>query len=272
MADRQMQEGDPWVKGKCYQWRDDGRWWELDEALHADKYMVALPDMLKNLPNGYFGSLFCMLLIAQEVFAEQISGLDIILKETTNAYGQMKHGSIRSSNFVQGQSGFIIKWNGDCEFNSGIFRGILAAAQINITGTVNSGTAYLLRGDSKPASIMSESGWISAGYEGLLKEIRTVASGSCLLRMYFPRINPARTGDINYGKIRIEVNGTNLSGYSWYSIGSNNWNMNIDIPNIQLASGLNTIRLYGTPNIGGNAAPNYGVFNTTFEEPVRFNV
>jgi hypothetical protein len=38
-----------------------------------------------------------------------------------------------------------------------------------------------------PAELQSTSGWIAASFEGLLKEIRTLAKGSCLLRMAFPK-------------------------------------------------------------------------------------
>lgn len=256
------------VTNRVYRWL--GGSWELlnpptaTNRENAWYYLEANGDVTEGAPSEVFSFAQIASLVSSAIFAQFVGAVDIELIEKV-INGVTKYGSIRSGNYLEGQRGFKINYNGDTEFNNGIFRGILAATQINITGTVNSGTAYLLRGDSKPASVMAESGWLSAGYEGLLKEIRTVAGGSCLLRMYFPRINPARIGDINYGNIRIEVNGNNLSGYEWYHIGSNNWDMNIDIPNIQLGSGLNTIRLYGTPDTGGNAAPNFGVFNTTFE-------
>jgi len=143
MADKQMRPNEPWTPGKCYQWRGqdtDGGWWELDEALHADKYMVALPDMLKNLPNGYFGNLFCMLLIAQEVFAEQISGLNIILKEMTNAYGQPKKGSIRSAEFESGVKGFRFSYDGVIEAVKAIFRDITILGNSTFNGDITSGS------------------------------------------------------------------------------------------------------------------------------------
>jgi hypothetical protein len=54
-------------------------------------------------------------------------------------------GLIKSENFVSGSTGFQIKADGNAEFNNAIFRGILAADQIRITGSVTAGNNYILR-------------------------------------------------------------------------------------------------------------------------------
>ena len=123
----------PWTSGKLYQW-DGSIWWMLSESGHPEKYMAALLDLLKNTPNGYFNNLFCMLLIVQDIFAKQISALNITLSEQIDAFGKPKQGSIQSSNFIptndpQGRvpDGFRIRHNGDVEFNNGVFRGHIEA-------------------------------------------------------------------------------------------------------------------------------------------------
>jgi len=128
----------PWTSGKIYQWSDD-KWWMLNESSHPEKYMGALPELLKNAPNGYFNNLFCMLLIAQDIFAQQISALNITLSEQTDAFGKPKQGVIQSSNFVEGVSGFRIKFNGDAEFNNAIFRGRIEATSGFFHGELTAG-------------------------------------------------------------------------------------------------------------------------------------
>ena len=190
--------------------------------------------------------------------------------------GNNAEGYIESAGYKEGEKGFIIRWNGNAEFNnvtvrghieanSGFFTGTLRAGEILVTGTVNSGTAHLLRGNSVPVEVRAEAGWISAGYEGLLKEIRTLAKGTCLLRLTFPKVAPARIGDINRGNIRITINDVNLSGYEWYFIDTSSGSITLNIPNIPLNQNINTVRLYGTPYVGGNALPPQSVINTIFE-------
>jgi predicted phage tail protein len=252
-------DGPTWRAGRVYQWT--GIAWEFRSPdNHADLYIrcfkdgLDVPELTKDM--GWFGALFARLIVAQQAFIEELQAQHITLKNG---------GIIQSSNWNPGSSGFIIKANGDAEFNNAVFRGLLAAREIIATGTVSSGTAFLLRASSLPAEVSAAGGWISAGYEGLMKEVRTLASGSCLLRMSFPRVAPARIGDINIGYIRVEVNGATLSGWNRYFIDTRHGGINIDIPNIILVSGINTIRLFAFPYIGGNAAPPFSVINTLFE-------
>jgi len=130
-----------WTRGKLYQW-DGSLWWMLNERAHKEKYMVALPDLLEGSPNGYFNNLFCMLLIAQEVFATQISALNITLSEQIDAFGRPKQGVIQSSNFKEGVSGFRIQWDGNVEFNNTVARGRIEALSGFFKGLLNIGTAW----------------------------------------------------------------------------------------------------------------------------------
>jgi hypothetical protein len=48
----------------------------------------------------------------------------------TNPDGTKRTGSIQSSNYEEGKSGFRIRWDGDVEFNEGIFRSHLFARSL----------------------------------------------------------------------------------------------------------------------------------------------
>jgi len=54
-----------------------------------------------------------------------------------------KDGYIQSADYVPGVSGFIIRWNGDCEFNEGNFRGTLRAGSAVFDSEIFSGPLYL---------------------------------------------------------------------------------------------------------------------------------
>jgi len=51
-----------------------------------------------------------------------------------------KDGYIQSVDYVPGKSGFIIRWNGDCEFNEGLFRGDIYANNGVFKGSIYGGT------------------------------------------------------------------------------------------------------------------------------------
>jgi len=236
-----------WKKNYCLRWSGSG-WEHLDplSSANTDYYMRAFSDIIDGAEPGVFSY----------VMAQKIMTLELILNDG---------GNIHSYNYNPGVSGFKINYNGDVEFNNGVFRSELAARQIRITGNISSGTGHLLKANSVPAEVQATSGWISAGYEGLLKEIRTLAQGTCTLCMIFPKVAPARTGDINIGSIRVTVNDNDLAGYSNFLINTSAGDIALEISDISLDLIINTIRLYARPTIGGNLAPNYSVINTIFE-------
>ena len=53
-----------------------------------------------------------------------------------------KDGYIMSADYVPGVSGFIIRWNGDCEFNIGTFRGDIYARNGFFSGDISSGQLF----------------------------------------------------------------------------------------------------------------------------------
>ena len=111
--------------------------------------------------------------------------------------------------------------NGDAEFNNGVFKGTLQAQYIKATGTVSSGTSYLLRSNNTLSIIDSCSGWISATYEAVAKEIRTLAKDSCLIRVRFPKVSSVPMTNRNVGIFRIDVNDIIVVSWRQYTVDTN---------------------------------------------------
>jgi len=53
-----------------------------------------------------------------------------------------KDGYIQSADYVPGKSGFIIRWNGNCEFNDGLFRGDVYANNGIFRGRIEAEDGY----------------------------------------------------------------------------------------------------------------------------------
>jgi len=89
-------------------------------------------------------AIFCKLLMAQRAFIETLQSQIIELKNG---------GQIKSENYKENKSGFIIKSNGDAEFNQALFRGnidatggkinnVLIAREALFEGSINSGPLF----------------------------------------------------------------------------------------------------------------------------------
>jgi hypothetical protein len=139
-----------WRKGYLYQWSGSDWLW-LDPKEHSDKYMVALEDLLEHAPDGAFNNLFCMNLIAQKAFVKYLQALEITLSELTEN-GQTKRGSIKSSDYKAGESGFKINYNGDVEFWNGVFRGRIVADTGLFLGEIESGPLSLANTPPTPTT------------------------------------------------------------------------------------------------------------------------
>jgi hypothetical protein len=129
-------------------------------------------DTAKNFERRFIMALFAKLLVAQQAFIEKLQSMVITLSNG---------GLIQSENFREGQSGFRIKANGDAEFNNGIFRGILVANNIFITGSVVAGDNFVLRSNNTHIEIRD--GNSSPGEWYYLKSIVTFARGTA--RIYY---------------------------------------------------------------------------------------
>jgi hypothetical protein len=138
-----------WRKGYCYEWNGI-QWIELDPRTNSDKYMIALEDLLESAPDGAFNNLFCMNLIAQKAFVKYLQALDITLSELTEN-GQTKTGSIKSQNYRPGSAGFKIDYNGNAEFNDGVFRGDIHAKDGYFKGVIEAKTGIAGPWSTSPA-------------------------------------------------------------------------------------------------------------------------
>lgn len=106
-----------WEHGYCYEWTGS-EWKKLEvTSENMGKYTTAVSDLVQGAPNGYFSILFCKTLVAVDAFIENLYMQNGVLNE---------NGSIQSKEFVsQAQEtpqnpakGFLIKANGDAEFNN----------------------------------------------------------------------------------------------------------------------------------------------------------
>jgi hypothetical protein len=125
------------LAGSVFQW--GGTAWEYRApANYSDLYIRCFKDGL-DVPAlaqdmGWFGAVFAKLLVAQQAFIEELSAQVIKLKEG---------GAIQSNNYSQGASGFIVKANGEAEFNNGKFRGHIEAKSGTFNGRIEANEGYI---------------------------------------------------------------------------------------------------------------------------------
>jgi hypothetical protein len=250
------ESGLAWRKHYVYRWTGTA-WAEVDETRDTAPYMAALADITEGAPREVFSSVIAGHLTALKIVAEKIGAHNVIINE---------NGSIESRDFISINDplgrlpkGFRLRHDGDAEFNDGHFRGELQARYIRITGSISSGTQFILRSNNSLAALYGQNaGWVSATYMAVLKEIRTLARGSCLLRLRFPTVGNTNVTNINMGTYRIMVNDTVIRDWTNYTV-----DINIDISNVSLPNNVNTISLYGRPAINQLFVPSF--FNSIFE-------
>jgi len=256
IGDRVMYLGNQggYITNRIYRWT--GSDWEMlsfptsGDGRNALYYLEAIDDTTSGAPEAVFSYAQIKSIVASSIFADLIGAKEIILNEG---------GSI-SGNYLSGVSGFIIKSDGDAEFNDGTFRGLLQARYIRVTGDVSSGTQYILRSNNTLSIIDSYGGsWIAATFDAVAKEIRTLAHGSCTVRLRFPTVASASMNNRNVGSYKIVVNDTIIVDWTNYST-----NVDIDIPNVPLPNEVNVVKLYGAPSTAGNIT-SFGFYNSIFE-------
>lgn len=129
-----------WRTGYIYQWNANSlRWYECARPTSIDTstasmYWDAMNDLTANAPEMYVSTGFIRSLIADSAFIKYLYAQQIIIQSDESG------GFIQSANYVAGQSGFIIRWNGDVEIADGIIR-----------GGINIGYAFDENGDIKPS-------------------------------------------------------------------------------------------------------------------------
>jgi hypothetical protein len=205
---------------------------------------------------GWFGAVFAKLLVAQRAFIEELEAQVITLKHP---------GLIQSDNFVAGNRGFQIKADGDVEFNSGTFRGELAAKYIKVTGTVSSGTQHLLKADYSYLPATYNAPLVGSESSIISKTFNVSAKGSCLIRLKF-----IDTGSLLFGTGAYRIRVNNSIYQDWSSTLLLPTPEYIDIPNIPLVNNINIITLDYTARLdvisGWNVSDmNISLVNTVFE-------
>jgi len=144
-------KGTPWITGRVYQWDKIGKAWYMlpppdnSNRQNAAFYLLATSDLTEGAPNAVFSFAQIRSLVANDMFADLMDSFEFVLSKRLDHNGNERFGSIRSDNYgtndEQGKpQGFIIRHNGDAEFNNGTFRGELKAATGTFTGKLEAAT------------------------------------------------------------------------------------------------------------------------------------
>jgi hypothetical protein len=247
-----------WIPNRVYRWLGSG--WEMldppteDNRQNANHYLEANGDVTEGAPDAVFSFAQIRSIVTSGIFSRFMGAVDIELIEM-EINGKKRVGEIRSSNFVsqadatpqKPAAGFRIRYNGDCEFNNGNFRGhieadsgsfsgelkgatgtfrgdltagTLKATEIEINAQVTPGTNYVIRRENHEVS-WNQSG---SGFDAI-KEIVTPARGNAILVATFS--SPGN------GQYRIRVNSTIL--VDWTSVTKPlptddiSWNINLSL-------------------------------------------
>jgi hypothetical protein len=248
-----------WKKNTCLQWNGT-QWISLDamSSANTDFYMRALRDITEGAEPGVFSYILAGKIMAMEA---TITTLMSTLLQVNNAIFGGPRFTLGPQGLVDNGSnlnGFKLGADGKLLASNGIFSGELQARYINITGSVSSGTQYILRSNNSLVALYSQNiSWITATYLGVAKEIRTLAKGSCTIKLRFPLVGSASTSNVNVGRYAIYVNGSEVVSLRYYQIDTDMYH------DISLPNDVNTISLYGVPE--SNQMVLFGFFNTVFE-------
>jgi hypothetical protein len=182
-----------WKKNYCLRWNGT-QWEQLDplNSTYTDYYMRALRDITEGAELGVFSALFAQKIMAMEATITELTSKTLKLHDG---------GNIHSNNYSPGVSGFVISYNGNAEFNNGVFRGTLAAKNIFISGSVDAGNSYVLRSNNMLVEVSDVGGRSGDWYR--LKSIITYARGSASLYYEIK----TRIADIHNCYARIYING-----------------------------------------------------------------
>jgi len=111
-----------WSTQYVYQWTSTG--WVLrlrpsQDPTYGWLYLDATSSIGEGMPVGMFSDVFCQALTSTYAFIRYLYTHYAVLRDG---------GWIQSENYNTGNAGFIIKSNGDVEFNTGTFRGTIYAS------------------------------------------------------------------------------------------------------------------------------------------------
>jgi hypothetical protein len=140
-----------WIPNRVYRWLDSG--WEMleppteDDRQNANHYLEANGDVTEGVPDAVFSFAQIASIVYSSIFSKFMGAVDIELIEM-EINGKKRVGEIRSSNFVsqadatpqKPAAGFRIRYNGDCEFNNGNFRGHIEADSGSFSGELKGAT------------------------------------------------------------------------------------------------------------------------------------
>jgi hypothetical protein len=111
------QAGGIWVPARMYQW-DGTKWEQLSIAENRWRYLDGINDLTTGAVDGIFSNAFIQTLVANEALINMLFTKNIILN---------KNGSIESSDYSPNNKGFVIKGDGNAEYNNLKLRGLLDA-------------------------------------------------------------------------------------------------------------------------------------------------
>ena len=117
--------------GYCYYYTSSSSKWTKITNYTDYRYTQAIDDMV-NL-SATLTSNTNLTASVNTWISNLVAGNALINKLQTKTISLQDSGLIKSSNYVSGESGFFVNSNGDCEFNSGRFRGGLGDIQTFFT-------------------------------------------------------------------------------------------------------------------------------------------
>ena len=125
--------------GEDYVWQWTATGWEIrprpsQNPTYGWLYLAAVSSAAADFPLGVFSDVLCVALTSETALIENLYANKVIIRS------DKKDGYIQSADYVPGVSGFIIRWNGDCEFNIGKFRGRIEAESGYFKGELQAAT------------------------------------------------------------------------------------------------------------------------------------
>jgi hypothetical protein len=153
-------DGYAWQKGYVYQW--SGTAWEkrapdqyTDLYIRCFKDGLDVPELTQDM--GWFGALIARVIVAQQDFIEELQTQIITLKN---------NGLIKSENYIEGTSGFMLPANGKAVFNDEVFIYNLKVVKFEIIPPSGTGTLIENLVGYKSKSISLSIGWYEVELSG----------------------------------------------------------------------------------------------------------
>jgi hypothetical protein len=145
-----------WQTNRMYQW--NGKEWELlSIEENRWKYLDGINDLTSGAMEGVFSNAFIQTLVTKTAIIENLFSKIITLNN---------NGLIKSENYVEGTSGFLLPANGKAVFNDEVFIYNLKVVSFEIIPPTSSGTLIVEMIGYKTKDIILGIGWYKVEMAG----------------------------------------------------------------------------------------------------------